>query len=330
MYGQRFTQHKDTYKIDWPIVQISGTNFDGTHKMHGGCGNQHGRRGCKAICMSLVGATHTNGFTIPCVGNPGDYQCPNGWTTQCYPAGSEAVTTTCVYKNGARGNGPEKNDWVKYGSCSNPMAFCECQGRLPVSLDIAFTTTTSTTSTTTSTTTTTTTTTRSPYKDKIYWTKGKENDNCMVVCGGKDKCIESTWSGVWPTSSDAFEEVLEKVGQKSCTLGGTGDWQVNPGLYTGFDNQCYWKVDKPNDGRCAASHWAVARFCPCKEPRAPKAVPTTTKAPVTTTQTPTTPQPSPGRRRGQRKSRRRRRSGKIQGAARRRRRRRRHRRRKQS
>jgi len=114
-----------------------------------------------------------------------------------------------------------------------------------------------------------------PYKGKVYWTKGSAGTNCMTVCGGKSQCIET----IWPSSEQAFKAVVKKVPSASCSSVDAGDWAVNPGEYVEFDNVCYWKHDNPETkyARCDRSHYAVARYCPCKKP----VVATTTSAPTT-------------------------------------------------
>jgi len=177
-----------------------------------------------------------------------------------------------------------------------------------------------TTSTTTTTTTTSTTTTTTPWGRGVYWYMGEAGQNCLDVCGGKDQCLEDAW----PQSEAHFKSIVSKVGGKNCKSIEPGDWQVNPGIYVELESECFWKAARPNDIRCYAKTWQVARYCPCKSKRTR----------VTTTAAPTsTPQPSKpsrrrsGRRRRRRKSGRRRRrkveSGDIQFSKRRRRRRRR-------
>jgi len=169
----------------------------------------------------------------------------------------------------------------------------------------------------TTSTTTTTTSTTTLYTGEVFWTKGKENQNCMEVCGGRDECIEV----VWPGGKSGFENILKEVGDTSCTEILPGEWQVNPAMYTGYGDNgvgpCYWSAGEPGD-RCGNEHWATARYCPCKSSQATTTVPPTTDAPTTaapTTQAPTTEAPSattetpttsrPSRRRRRRGSRRR-------------------------
>lgn len=104
-----------------------------------------------------------------------------------------------------------------------------------------------------------------PYEGKVYWSKGSAGENCMAVCGGLDQCIES----LWPQSEEAFKNIAKKVSGAACSSIGVGDWAVNPGEYVEYDNACYWKHDDPETmyARCRASHFGVARYCPCKSKR---------------------------------------------------------------
>jgi hypothetical protein len=146
------------------------------------------------------------------------------------------------------------------------------------------------------------------------WILAPQGENCMVACGGSDKCLE----GYWPTSGDDFQKVLEAMGENSCTELGDGDWDANPGIYPEYDNVCYWKTKVSSGQRCDRSHYAVARFCPCKgkPTAAPPKSTTTDKEAGTTTVMPTTtaeppvPTSSPSqRRRGTRRRRRKNKKG---------------------
>jgi len=125
-----------------------------------------------------------------------------------------------------------------------------------------------TTTTTTTTTTSSTTTTMPPFSGA--WVRGVQGENCDTTCGGQ--CLE----GYWPTSTEAFKDMLDKIGEKSCTRSEAGDWNVNPAIYLDYDSVCQWAPASGNVGRrCSYQHFAVARFCPCRE------------SPATTTANPT-------------------------------------------
>lgn len=198
-------------------------------------------------------------------------------------------------------------------------------------------TTTTTTTTQGPTTTTTTTTTSPPFW--ATWVKGQIGDNCMTVCW-EHECLENQW----PTSLEAFKNILKGIGDETCTSFDHGDWALNPGQYVDYDNACYWSTTETDLvillTRCQQQHVGVARYCPCAAQ--PSTIRTTTEAITTTTvevttttqglsTSTTTPRPAQRRRRARRKGgkgsarrrrrRRRRRSGRRKGSRRRRRRR---------
>lgn len=147
--------------------------------------------------------------------------------------------------------------------------------------------------------------TPAPYAGKVYWTKGRVGQNCMIVCGDEDRCIE----GRWPTSKESFQTSLQKINDNSCASIGSGDWQVNPGIYEEFGNVCYWQARESQALRCSESHYAVIRYCPCKTKPSPIITtdsPTTSPKPppITATTAPKTPS-RPSRRRRRRSGRRR-------------------------
>lgn len=116
-----------------------------------------------------------------------------------------------------------------------------------------------------------------PYTGTIYWIKGVQGENCDTTCGSQDDCIEDGY----PTSLEAFKKILADMGDESCASFETGDWLVNPADYVDYGDACYWKAESQDaQTRCGASHYAVARYCPCKTSKETTAAPTTT-APTT-------------------------------------------------
>lgn len=121
VYARRVIQRQGYYQLQWPIVELRGTNKPYGHRfaLHSGCGNWNGQDGCHAICKSLTNSNLRSGWKTPCGSG--------------YPAGAENVASVCIYKNGPVDS--RKNDYSgTYGStrhCGNPMNHCECTGRAP-------------------------------------------------------------------------------------------------------------------------------------------------------------------------------------------------------
>jgi len=119
VWGRKFSQKKDYYQIDWPVVQLSGTSGDGIWSLHGACGHPNGQDACNSICRSLTNTSMRRGWRVPC--------------GKGYPSAATRLADYCTYKHGPVD--ARKSDWhgkyQKTKKCVNPMNHCQCQGRLP-------------------------------------------------------------------------------------------------------------------------------------------------------------------------------------------------------